>query len=49
MRSFRERIGHAPMIIITAFGNLETAVRALEGGPSTTSSSRSTSTRRQPS
>ena len=32
MRSFRERIGHAPIIIITAFGNLETAVRALEGG-----------------
>ncbi len=32
MRSFRDRIGHAPIIIITAFGNLETAVRALEGG-----------------
>src|SRR5580693_8979008 len=32
MRSFRERIGHAPIIVITAFGNLETAVRALEGG-----------------
>jgi DNA-binding NtrC family response regulator len=32
MRSFRERIGHAPIIIITAFGNLETAVKALEGG-----------------
>ena len=32
MRSFRERIGHVPIIIITAFGNLETAVRALEGG-----------------
>ncbi len=32
MRSFRERIGRVPIIIITAFGNLETAVRALEGG-----------------
>jgi DNA-binding NtrC family response regulator len=32
MRSFRERIGHTPIIIITAFGNLETAVHALEGG-----------------
>jgi DNA-binding NtrC family response regulator len=32
MRSFRERIGQAPIIVITAFGNLETAVRALEGG-----------------
>ena len=32
MRSFREHIGHAPIIVITAFGNLETAVRALEGG-----------------
>lgn len=32
MRAFRERIGHVPIIMITAFGNLETAVRALEGG-----------------
>ena len=32
MRAFRDRIGHAPIIMITAFGNLETAVRALEGG-----------------
>jgi DNA-binding NtrC family response regulator len=32
MRSFRERIGKVPIIIVTAFGNLETAVRALEGG-----------------
>jgi len=32
MRNFRDRIGTAPLIIITAFGNLETAVRAMEGG-----------------
>jgi two-component system nitrogen regulation response regulator GlnG len=32
MRAFRDRIGPAPIIIITAFGNLETAVRAMEGG-----------------
>jgi DNA-binding NtrC family response regulator len=32
MKVFRERIGPAPIIIITAFGDLETAVRALEGG-----------------
>jgi len=32
MREFRDRIGPAPIIIITAFGNLETAVRAMEGG-----------------
>ena len=32
MRTFRERIGRVPIIVITAFGNLETAVRALEGG-----------------
>jgi DNA-binding NtrC family response regulator len=32
MRAFRERIGHVPIIMITAFGNLETAVKALEGG-----------------
>ncbi|QEH38399.1 Nitrogen regulation protein NR(I) [Aquisphaera giovannonii] len=29
---FRERIGPAPIIIITAFGDLDTAVRAMEGG-----------------
>ncbi|WP_165229336.1 sigma-54-dependent transcriptional regulator [Aquisphaera insulae] len=29
---FRERIGAAPIIIITAFGDLDTAVRAMEGG-----------------
>ena len=32
MRAFRDRVGPAPIIIITAFGNLETAVRAMEGG-----------------
>jgi DNA-binding NtrC family response regulator len=32
MPTFRDRIGSAPIIIITAFGNLETAVRAMEGG-----------------
>jgi DNA-binding NtrC family response regulator len=32
MRSFRDHVGLAPIIVITAFGNLETAVRALEGG-----------------
>src|ERR1700678_3484402 len=32
MRSFRERLGQVPIVVITAFGNLETAVRALEGG-----------------
>ena len=32
MRSFRDCIGYAPIIVVTAFGNLETAVRALEGG-----------------
>ncbi len=32
MRAFHDRIGPAPIIIITAFGNLETAVRAMEGG-----------------
>ena len=32
MRSFRERLGRVPIVVITAFGNLETAVRALEGG-----------------
>jgi two-component system nitrogen regulation response regulator GlnG len=29
---FRERVGRAPIIVITAFGDLETVVRALEGG-----------------
>lgn len=29
---FRERVGAAPIIVITAFGNLETAVRAMENG-----------------
>ncbi len=32
MQAFRDRLGPAPMIVITAFGNLETAVRAMEGG-----------------
>ncbi len=32
MGAFRDRIGPAPIIVITAFGNLETAVRAMEGG-----------------
>jgi two-component system nitrogen regulation response regulator GlnG len=32
MNAFRDRIGPAPIIIITAFGDLETAVRAIEGG-----------------
>lgn len=32
MGTFRERAGAAPIIIITAFGNLDTAVRAVEGG-----------------
>lgn len=29
---FKNRIGPAPIVIITAFGNLDTAVRAMEGG-----------------
>jgi DNA-binding NtrC family response regulator len=29
---FREQIGPAPIIVMTAFGNLETVVRAMEGG-----------------
>ena len=29
---FRKRIGPTPIVIITAFGNLETAVRSMEGG-----------------
>ncbi|WP_422929565.1 sigma-54-dependent transcriptional regulator [Singulisphaera sp. PoT] len=32
MRSFRDLIGGAPIVVVTAFGNLETAVRAMEGG-----------------
>src|SRR5947209_12625282 len=29
---FRDLVGPAPIIVITAFGNLDTAVRAMEGG-----------------
>jgi two-component system nitrogen regulation response regulator GlnG len=29
---FRERLPHVPVVVITAFGNLDTAVRAVEGG-----------------
>jgi DNA-binding NtrC family response regulator len=32
MRAFRERVGRVPIVVMTAFGNLDTAVRALEGG-----------------
>jgi two-component system nitrogen regulation response regulator GlnG len=32
LQPFRERIGEAPIIVMTAFGNLETVVRAMEGG-----------------
>src|SRR5262245_10150179 len=32
LEPFRERIGAVPIIIITAFGDLDTAVRAMEGG-----------------
>jgi two-component system nitrogen regulation response regulator GlnG len=32
MPAIRERIGRAPIIVITAYGNLETAVKAMEGG-----------------
>ena len=32
LRGFRERVGPAPIIVVTAFGNLETVVRAMEGG-----------------
>src|SRR5262245_54919684 len=32
MSSLRERIGDTPVVVITAFGNLDTAVRAMEGG-----------------
>jgi two-component system nitrogen regulation response regulator GlnG len=30
--AFQDRLGPAPIVIITAFGNQETAVRAIEGG-----------------
>ena len=29
---FRDQLGAAPIVVITAFGNLETVVRAMEGG-----------------
>jgi DNA-binding NtrC family response regulator len=29
---FRDQLGDAPIVVITAFGNLETVVRAMEGG-----------------
>jgi two-component system nitrogen regulation response regulator GlnG len=32
LAEFRSRIGPAPIVVITAFGNLGTAVRAMEGG-----------------
>jgi len=32
MRELRQRIGATPVVVITAFGNLETAVRAIEEG-----------------
>ncbi|OJW05547.1 MAG: transcriptional regulator [Planctomycetales bacterium 71-10] len=32
MPAFRERVGDAPIIIVTAFGSLDTAVRAMEAG-----------------
>jgi DNA-binding NtrC family response regulator len=32
MRALRERIGTTPVVVITAFGSLETAVRAIEEG-----------------
>jgi DNA-binding NtrC family response regulator len=32
MGGLRDRLGPVPIIVITAFGNLETAVKALEGG-----------------
>jgi two-component system nitrogen regulation response regulator GlnG len=32
MRAFHDLLGPAPVVIITAFGDLETAVRAMEGG-----------------
>jgi two-component system nitrogen regulation response regulator GlnG len=32
LSEFRRRIGPAPIVVITAFGNLDTAVRAMQGG-----------------
>jgi DNA-binding NtrC family response regulator len=32
LRPLRERIGAAPVVVMTAFGDLETAVRAIDGG-----------------
>src|SRR6185312_654461 len=32
LNQFRDHIGTAPIIVITAFGNLETAVKAMENG-----------------
>jgi two-component system nitrogen regulation response regulator GlnG len=32
LAEFRSRIGPAPIVVITAFGSLDTAVRAMEGG-----------------
>jgi two-component system nitrogen regulation response regulator GlnG len=32
MKAFHDRLGAAPVVIMTAFGNLETAVQAVEGG-----------------
>jgi two-component system nitrogen regulation response regulator GlnG len=32
LSDFRSRIGPAPIVVITAFGSLDTAVRAMEGG-----------------
>ncbi len=32
MSAFREHVGAAPIIVITAFGNLDTAIRAMDAG-----------------
>jgi two-component system nitrogen regulation response regulator GlnG len=32
LNAFRARVGAAPIVVITAFGDLDTAVRAIEGG-----------------
>jgi two-component system nitrogen regulation response regulator GlnG len=32
LAAFRDRVGPAPVVVITAFGSLDTAVRAVEGG-----------------
>jgi two-component system nitrogen regulation response regulator GlnG len=32
LAAFRERLGPAPVVVMTAFGSLETAVRAMDGG-----------------